>query len=110
MYGIPNCDTIKKARKWLTDNGVEYTFHNYKKDGVDETQLKHWVKSSGWETLLNRRGTTWRQLDNTIKENIDESTAIEVMLNNPSAIKRPVLVDDKIILVGFNQNEYEQLR
>ena len=110
MYGIPNCDTIKKARKWLTENDVEYIFHNYKKDGVDEAALKQWIKTAGWEILLNRRGTTWRKLDDNIKDNIDEKSAIEVMMNNPSAIKRPVLVDNKTILVGFDENEYEKLR
>ena len=110
MYGIPNCDTIKKARKWLTANDIDYEFHDYKKEGVPESELKRWVKKLGWEILLNRRGTTWRKLDDTIKDNIDEKSAITVMINNPSAIKRPVLVSDKTILVGFNENEYEKLR
>ena len=110
MYGIPNCDTIKKARKWLDNHDIDYVFFNYKKDGVPEPELKHWVKTLGWEILLNRRGTTWRKLDDTIKDNIDEKSAITVMIDNPSAIKRPVLVSDKTILVGFNENEYEKLR
>ena len=109
MYGIPNCDTIKKARKWLTENGIDYEFHNYKKAGVPEEELKLWVKTIGWEILLNRRGTTWRKLDDSVKENIDEASAIEVMLNNPSIIKRPVLESGKILLVGFKQEEYQQL-
>ena len=74
MYGIPNCDSIKKARKWLTENGIDYEFHNYKKLGVPEKELKLWIKSVGWEILLNRRGTTWRKLDDAIKDNIDERT------------------------------------
>ncbi len=106
MYGIPNCDTIKKARKWLDANGIEYRFHNYKKDGVPEKELRHWVKDQGWEILLNRRGTTWRKLDESIRNNIDETSAIQVMLDNASAIKRPVLVDGKQILVGFDADTY----
>ena len=109
IYGIPNCDTIKKARKWLDANSIEYTFHDYKKSGVPEKQLRQWVKKSGWDTLLNRRGTTWRQLDDKIKKNINESLAIKVMLENPSAIKRPVLESGKNLLTGFTESEYEAL-
>lgn len=108
MYGIPNCDTIKKARKWLDENDVEYTFHNYKKDGVPEKELKSWVKQAGWETLLNRRGTTWRKLDDATKDNIDEASAIQVMLDNASIIKRPVLSSGKTLLVGFVPDDYKK--
>ena len=109
MYGIPNCDTIKKARNWLKENNVDYAFHNYKKDGVPEKELKKWVKDVGWEVLLNKRGTTWRKLDDDIKENVDEKSAIEIMLSNPSIIKRPVLDTGKRILVGFAEETYKQL-
>ena len=109
LFGIPNCDTMKKARRWLEANDVLYTFHDYKKSGVPEKELKQWVKKVGWEILLNRRGTTWRKLDDSIKDNIDEASAIEVMLNNPSIIKRPVLESGKILLIGFKQEEYQQL-
>ena len=109
MYGIPNCDTIKKARKWLEANGVNYEFHDYKKLGVPEKNMKQWVKKLGWETVLNCRGTTWRKLNDNIKDNIDESSAIEVMLKNPSSIKRPVLESGKTLLVGFKEDEYQQL-
>ena len=108
LFGIPNCDTIKKARRWLDTNGVLYTFHDYKKAGVPEENLKKWVKNIGWEALLNRRGTTWRKLNDTIKNNIDEASAIEVMLKNPSSIKRPVLQSNKTILVGFNNEDYKK--
>ena len=108
MYGIPNCDTIKKARKWLTENGIDYEFHNYKKVGAPEDELKLWVKTIGWEILLNRRGTTWRKLDDTIKNNIDEASAIIVMLENPSAIKRPVLEINDQLLVGFSEDTYKK--
>ena len=109
IYGIPNCDTMKKARKWLENNDVEYEFHDYKKQGVPEANLKKWVKSAGWEVVLNKRGTTWRKLPDDIKDNIDEASSIQVMLDNPSAIKRPVLESGKTILVGFKEDEYETL-
>jgi len=109
LYGIPNCDTIKKARKWLKDNGVDYQFHDYKKLGVPEKELKNWVKQVGWETLLNKRGTTWRKLDDNTKNSIDEKSAIQIMLANPSIIKRPVLVKGKTLLVGFSADDYAKL-
>jgi len=109
LYGIPNCDTIKKARKWLKDNNTDYEFHDYKKLGVPEKELKAWVKQLGWEVLLNKRGTTWRKLDEDIKNSVDEASAIQIMLDNASIIKRPVLVKDKTILVGFKESEYSEL-
>ena len=109
LYGIPNCDTIKKARKWLKDNGVDYQFHDYKKLGVPEKELKNWVKQVGWETLLNKRGTTWRKLDDNTKNSVDEKSAIQIMLANPSIIKRPVLIKGQILLVGFSTNDYAKL-
>ena len=109
LYGIPNCDTVKKARKWLNDNGIDYEFHDYKKLGVPEKELKAWVKKLGWEVLLNKRGTTWRKLDEKVKSSVDEKTAIQIMLNNPSIIKRPVLIKTNNIIVGFKADEYEKL-
>ena len=106
IYGIPNCDTMKKARKWLHKNNLNYEFHDYKKLGVPEKNLKQWVKKAGWDIVLNKRGTTWRKLDDEIKNSIDESTAIQVMLDNPSAIKRPVLENGKTLLLGFKEDEY----
>jgi Spx/MgsR family transcriptional regulator len=109
IYGIANCDTMKKVRRWLEANGIEYEFHDYKKHGVPEKNLKNWVKQAGWETVLNKRGTTWRKLGDDVKNNINEATAIQLMLNHPSIIKRPVLESDKLLLIGFKQDEYEQL-
>ncbi len=113
VYGIPNCDTIKKARKWLEANGVDYQFHDYKKEGVDPALLKQWCQDAGWETLLNRRGTTWRKLPDEAKEAIvneaDETRAIQLMTENPSMIKRPVLLTDDKVIVGFKAEEYEAL-
>ena len=109
IYGIPNCDTMKKARKWLEANDVDYDFHDYKKLGVPDEKLKRWVKQAGWEKLLNKRGTTWRKLDHKVKDSIDEQLAIKIMLENPSIIKRPVLESGKTLLVGFNASDYLQL-
>ena len=109
VFGIPNCDTMKKARRWLESHDLAYTFHDYKKLGVPEKHLKAWVKQAGLETVLNKRGTTWRQLDDKIKENINQATAIKIMLDNPSIIKRPVLESGKLLLVGFNERDYQQL-
>lgn len=108
MYGIPNCDTIKKAKTWLTDQGVEFDFHNYKKDGISEDKIRQWLKAVSWEELLNRRGTTWRKLDDSVKDNIDEQSAIQLMIEQPSIIKRPVLETDKKVLVGFKPDDYQQ--
>lgn len=109
LYGIPNCDTIKKARSWLDEHGVEYEFHNYKKQGVPEKELKAWVKQLGWEVLLNKRGTTWRQLDEDTKAKVNQASAIQIMLGNPSIIKRPVLDADGQLEVGFSEKNYQQI-
>jgi len=109
LYGIPNCDSIKKARKWLKDNDIDYEFHDYKKQGVPEKELKVWVKKLGWEIVLNKRGTTWRKLDDKTKDSVTEESAIQIMLDNPSIIKRPVLVKNDLLLVGFKADEYSQL-
>jgi arsenate reductase len=109
IYGIPNCDTMKKARKWLEENNLDYEFHDYKKQGVPEKHLKQWVKKAGWKTVLNTRGTTWRKLGDEIKNSIDEASSIQVMLDNPSTIKRPILENANILLVGFNEEEYKNL-
>ena len=109
VFGIPNCDTMKKARKWLLDHSVEYEFHDYKKEGVDEQRLRGWVAQVGWETLLNRRGMMWRKLDDKVKAGIDEASAIQVMLETPSIIKRPVLEQGKKLHVGFKEAEYEAI-
>ena len=109
IYGIKNCDTMKKAFKWLDDHGVEYEFHDFKKAGLDEKTLKAWVKQVGWETLVNRRGTTWRKLPESDREGIDEAKAIHLMLDNLSLIKRPVLNTGKTLHVGFKADEYSEI-
>lgn len=109
LYGIPNCDTMKKARKWLETNNLKYEFHDYKKQGVPEKNLKLWVKTAGWEAVLNKRGTTWRKLDDETKNTIDEASSIQAMIDNPSTIKRPVLENGKMLLIGFKEDEYKTL-
>lgn len=92
LYGIPNCDTVKKARAWLTEHGVAHAFHDFKKQGVPETALDHWLAALGWEALLNRKGTTWRKLDEASRAAVvDAASARALMLAQPSVIKRPVV-------------------
>jgi Spx/MgsR family transcriptional regulator len=109
MYGIPNCDTIKKARQWLNEHNISYDFHDYKKLGVDEALLNGWINQLGWEKLLNKRSTTWRQLDQTLKANLDEKQAIKIMLAHPSIIKRPLLDDGRRLHLGFKAEQYAEL-
>jgi len=109
MYGIPNCDTIKKARKWLEDQGVSYDFHDYKKAGVEEAALRGWVDELGWEVLLNRAGTTFRKLPDADKQDIDAAKAVALMVANPSMIKRPVLDMGDRRIVGFKPEIYREL-
>ena len=109
LYGIPNCDTMKKARAWLADHDIEYHFHNYKKAGIDEAILRAWVKELGWQTLLNKRGMMWRKVPQAVKEAIDETSAIALMLETPSIIKRPVLDDGNARTVGFTPERYSAL-
>jgi arsenate reductase (glutaredoxin) len=106
IYGIKNCDTMKKARAWLDSHGVAYDFHDYKTAGIAEDKLKQWSDEVGWETLLNRAGTTFRQLPDADKEGLNEKKAMALMLNQPSMIKRPVLDLGKKRLVGFRPDVY----
>ncbi|MDQ2878496.1 MAG: ArsC family reductase [Pseudomonadota bacterium] len=106
MYGIRNCDTIKKARAWLDAHGVGYDFHDYKTAGVEAATLRRWAGEVGWEKLLNRAGTTFRALPAPDKADLDETKAIALMLAHPSMIKRPVLERDGAILVGFKPDTY----
>ncbi|WP_226633126.1 arsenate reductase [Novosphingobium profundi] len=107
VYGIPNCDTVKKARKWLEARDIEYTFHDYKKEGADPQKLAAWVETEGVETVLNKRGTTFRKLSDEDKADIDAAKAVRIMAEHTSTIKRPVVEHPKGILVGFNQMQWE---
>lgn len=106
LYGIKNCDTVKKTRRWLDERGLDYQFHDFKKDGLSSELLTHWEQAVGWEALINRRGTTWRKLPDTVRDTISAQTAHEVMLANPSIIKRPVVDQDGQISVGFNVDDW----
>ncbi|WP_374471445.1 ArsC family reductase [Phenylobacterium sp.] len=109
LYGIRNCDTMKKAWTWLDQAGIAYAFHDYKKDGIDRATLEGWVRQVGWEPLLNRAGTTFRKLPEADRQDLDEGKAVRLMLAQPSMIKRPVLDADGRLLVGFKPAEYETL-
>ena len=106
IYGIKNCDTMKKARAWLDKKGVAHDFHDYKTAGIDRERLERWVKKVGWETLLNRAGTTFRKLPDDDKEGLNERKALALMLAQPSMIKRPVLDLGGKLLVGFKPELY----
>jgi len=108
IYGIKNCDTMKKARAWLDGQGVAYGFHDYKAEGIDKDRLKQWSEKLGWETLLNRAGTTFRKLPDGDKEGLNERKALALMLAQPSTIKRPVLDLGGKLLVGFKPEIYDK--
>ena len=108
FYGIPNCDTVKKARTWLNGRGIAYAFHDYKKEGADPAKLAAWAAQAGWEKVLNRAGTTFRKLPDADKADIDRAKAIRLMQANPSLIKRPVVERDGGVLVGFDAAEWER--
>ena len=107
FYGIPNCDTVKKARTWLDAKGIGYAFHDYKKEGADPAKLAAWSDAVGWEALLNRRGTTFRALPDADKAGIDRAKALRLMQASPSMIKRPVVEHPGGLLVGFVPGEWE---
>ncbi|MGE4322535.1 MAG: ArsC family reductase [Sphingobium sp.] len=107
MYGIKNCDTVKKARNFLDNERVSYGFHDYKVSGVDEARLRGWVAEHGWATILNRSGTTFRALDAGDKAHIDADKAVLLMMANPSMIKRPILDTGRETIVGFKATTYE---
>lgn len=110
VYGLRNCDTCRKARKWLETEEIEHRFHDVRADGLHRTALARWSEALGWEALLNRRGTTWRQLPDTERENLDEASAVALMLAHPALIKRPVFDLGKGIVVGFGKAEQDVVR
>ncbi len=110
LYGIPNCDTVKKARAWLNTHGVDYEFHDYKKQGVDAALLAQWIAQAGWEKVINRQGQTWRKLSDAEKSAVsDDASAIQLLLDKPSAIKRPAIAVKGRLLLGFDVNEYQKM-
>ncbi|MHA7969423.1 ArsC family reductase [Rhizobium sp. CAU 1783] len=106
LYGIKNCDTMKKARAWLEEHGIDYAFHDYKISGIDRDHLERWCAEAGWQTVLNRAGTTFKKLPDEAKLDLDQEKAIALMLAQPSMIKRPVLEADGTLLIGFKPEIY----
>ncbi|MEX1200895.1 MAG: ArsC family reductase [Methylophaga sp.] len=107
VFGIKNCDTVKKALRWLDAHDAAYRFHDFRKDGLQRQNLENWLQSVDWEILLNKRSTTWRKLDDPRKSQLDKSTAVDLMLENPTLIQRPVVCDETGCHVGFNEQEYQ---
>jgi len=107
LFGIPNCDTVKKSKKWLDSHGVEYEFHDYKKKGISKKQLAEWCNQVEWETLLNKRSRTWKELSTQDQSNINLTKAISLMQQHPTLIKRPVAQQAKNITVGFDEKTYK---
>lgn len=106
MYGIPNCDTIKKAKKWLEAEGIDYQFHDYRKQGVDPAMVTTFCDALGWENVVNKRGTTYRQLPQEQKDSLDATSAIELLVAHPAMIKRPILLVDGQYHLGFKADQY----
>lgn len=109
IYGINNCDTVKKTQKWLTTNNVDHTFHDFRKDGVSDTLLTQFFELIDWNELLNKRSTTFRNLDESIKTNLTKENLFKAMLEQPTLIKRPVLIKDGKLTVGFKADNYQAI-
>ena len=109
LYGIKNCDTVKKAKQWLEEHHIDYQFHDFRADGLSSQQVKHWVAELGWETLVNKRSTTWKTLDQQIKENLNDESVIDVIIDSPTLIKRPLLDTGKQRITGFKADTYQTL-
>ncbi len=109
LYGIKNCDTVKKARKWLDDNGFDYRFHDFREDGLSSEQVEQWLKEFGWETLINKRSTSWKALDDSTRNSLSDATAVAVILDSPTLIKRPLMDYGKGKTLGFKADNYASL-
>ena len=109
VYGLKNCDTCRKALKWLAAEGLGHRFHDFRKDGLDAARLKRWIYACGWETVLNKRGTTWRGLDDNAKEGMNEAKAAILMAAHPALIKRPVFEVGGRVIIGFKDEQRRQL-
>ena len=109
LYGIPNCDTIKKARSWLREHDIDLVFHDYRKQGVTPQLLQSMAEELGWEVMLNRRGSTWRTQPEEVRTGIDQASALGLMLDNPAIIKRPILDADGRLHIGFSSQQYEEI-
>ena len=109
LYGISSCDTIRKAKTWLKNQQIEFEFHDYRKQGLEQKLLESMISVLGWEAMLNRRGTTWRALPDTVKQQIDQASAMRVMLDNPAIIKRPILATNNQLHAGFSDRQYQEI-
>jgi arsenate reductase len=109
LYGIKNCDTVKKARDWLAKNNIEYRFHDFRADGLDKKQVINWIAEIGLENLVNKRSTTWKELGEHIKNQFDANSAVTIIVENPTLIKRPLLDTGKQKHIGFKEAEYRQI-
>jgi len=106
LYGIRNCDTVRRARRWLDDHGVAYTWHDLRDDGLDKSRVARWLTAVGVDTLVNRRGRTWREIPETLRDNLDSTAAAELLVTYPTLVKRPVLEDRDSVIVGFDPELY----
>ena len=109
IYGINNCDSVKKAKRWLVENQIDFSFHDFRKNGLGHKLVSRWVRKIQWDLLLNRRGTTWRGIDQKIKNHIDRATVVNFLCDHPTVIKRPILEHGDLLMVGFNEIDYMQL-
>ena len=109
LYGISSCDTIRKAKSWLASHEIEFEFHDYRRQGLEQPLLESLIAALGWEAILNRRGTTWRSLPDRAKEQIDQASAIQVMMENPAIIKRPILASNQQFHLGFSDRQYQEI-
>ena len=109
LYGIKNCDTVKKAKRWLEQSAIEYHFHDFREDGIDRDTVAAWLDELGWETLVNRRSTTWKQLEPSVRETMDAEHALIAILEHPTLIKRPLLDTGRERTVGFKADQYQDL-
>lgn len=109
LYGIKNCDTVKKARRWLEQHNIEYDFHDFREDGLAEPQVQAWLNKLGWESVLNRRSTSWKQLDPEQRDNMDQHRALRAILDQPTLIKRPLLDTGSSLHLGFKEHDYREI-
>lgn len=109
LYGISNCDTVRKARRWLDAAGVAYHFHDFREDGTDPETVSQWLQSQGWDTVVNRRSTSWKALSAAARESMSNENALQAIMESPTLIKRPVLADEGLLEFGFSEKRYQEL-
>lgn len=109
LFGIKNCDSVKKARRWLTDHNIDHHFHDFREDGLSKQQVKTWVSTLGWENLINKRSTSWKSLSGTTKNELDNNNIVDVIMETPTLIKRPLLDKNNQLTLGFRTEEYSTL-